>query len=74
MDNTRIPEKRNDGKFCGRRPVGRPRLRCEDIRRDCLVLLNIKVRRRPAGDKDTWGSTAEEAMELLKKRKKKGEG
>jgi hypothetical protein len=43
-------KKSNDGKFCGRRPVGRPRQRCEDIRRDCSVLLNIKVSRKSAGD------------------------
>jgi hypothetical protein len=36
-------QKKNDGKCYGRRPVGRPRLRLEDIRRDCSVLLNILV-------------------------------
>jgi hypothetical protein len=53
-----------------RRPVGRTRLRCEDIRRDCSVLLNIKVSRRPTGDRDIWGRTVEEVMALLKKVKK----
>jgi len=33
------------------------------------VLLNIKVWRRPARDKDIWGSAVEEAMALLKKKK-----
>jgi hypothetical protein len=43
MDNSRIPKKVLDGKFRGRRPVGRPRLRWEDnIRRDSLLLLNIR--------------------------------
>jgi hypothetical protein len=67
LDNTRIPEKKNDGKCCGRRPVGRPRPRYEDIRRECSVLLNIKVSRRPPGDRDIWGRTVEEVMTPLKK-------
>lgn len=36
-------------KFYGRRPVGRPRLRWEDIRRGSSLLLNIRG----------WGSLAE---------------
>jgi hypothetical protein len=49
-----------DGKFHGRRPVGRPRLRWEEnIRRDSL-LLNIRGWRRWAGDRDSGG-------ELLKR-------
>jgi len=36
-------------KFYGRRPVGRPWLRWEDIRRDSPLLLNIRG----------WGSLAE---------------
>jgi hypothetical protein len=63
-------KKKNYGKFCGRRPVGRPRLRYKDIRRECSVLLNIKVSRRPAGDRDIWGRTVEEVMTLLKKKKR----
>jgi len=35
--------------FYVRRPVGRPRLRWEDIRKDSSLLLNIRV----------WGSLAE---------------
>jgi hypothetical protein len=46
MDNSGIPKKVLDGKFHGRRPVGRPRLRWEDIRRDSLLLLNIRGWRR----------------------------
>jgi hypothetical protein len=47
MDNSRIPKKVLDGKFHGRRPVGKPRLRWEDnIRRDLLLLLNIRGWRR----------------------------
>jgi hypothetical protein len=38
MDNSRIPKKVLDRKYHGRRPVGRPRLRWEDIRRDLLLL------------------------------------
>jgi hypothetical protein len=64
-------KKRNGGKICGRRPVGRPRLRCEYIRRDCSVLLTLKVSWRSAGDRDIWGRTVEEVMALLKKEKKK---
>ena len=43
MDGTRIPKimKKN----YGRRPVGRPRLRWEDIRSDFSLLLNIRGRR-----------------------------
>jgi hypothetical protein len=41
--------------------VGRPRLRWEDnIRRDSL-LLNIRVGRRRAGDRDIWRGSVEEA-------------
>jgi len=35
------------------------------------VLLNIKLSRRPAEDRDIWGRTVEEVMKLLKKKKKK---
>jgi hypothetical protein len=41
MDGTRMPKIMNT-KFYGRRPVGRPRLRWEDIRRDSSLLLNIR--------------------------------
>jgi hypothetical protein len=61
MDNTRIPEKIVNGKLHGRRPVGRPQLRWDDIRRDCSVLLNIRGWRRLAGDRDIWRRTTEEA-------------
>jgi hypothetical protein len=60
MDNSRIPKKVLDGKFYGRRPVGRPRLRWEYIRRDSL-LLNIREWRRWAGDRDIWRRTIQEA-------------
>jgi len=40
VDSTGIPKEVLDGKFLGKRPVGRPRLRREDkIRRDCWLLL-----------------------------------
>jgi hypothetical protein len=62
MDNSRIPKKVMDGKFHGRRPVGRPRLRWEDnIRRESLLLLHIRGWRRWAGDRDIWRRTIEEA-------------
>jgi hypothetical protein len=62
MDNFRIPKIVMNGKFHGRRPVGRPRLRWEDnIRRDSLLLLNIRGWRRRAGDSDIWRRTIEEA-------------
>jgi hypothetical protein len=44
MDDTRMPKIINK-KFYGRRPVGRPRLRWVDIRRDSSLLLNIRGRR-----------------------------
>jgi hypothetical protein len=37
MGNTRIPKKILNGKFSGRRPVERQRLRWEDIRRDSVA-------------------------------------
>jgi hypothetical protein len=61
MDNSRIPKKVLDGKFNGRRPVGRPRLRWEDnIRRDSL-LLSIRGWRRWAGDRVIRKRTVEKA-------------
>jgi hypothetical protein len=70
MDNSRIPKKVMDGKFHGRRPVGRPRLRWEDnIRRESLLLLHIRGWRRWAGDRDIWRRTIEEAVAPLKKKK-----
>jgi hypothetical protein len=42
-------------KFHGRRRVGRPRLRCEDIiRRYYSLLLNIRGWRTLVGDGDIW--------------------
>jgi hypothetical protein len=42
--------------------VGRQRLRWEDnVRRDSLLLLNIRGWRRWAGDRDIWRRTIEEA-------------
>jgi len=48
-------------KFHGRRHVGRPRLRWEDIRKDSSLLLNIRGWRRLAGGRNTWGRTTEGA-------------
>jgi hypothetical protein len=42
MDGTRMPKIINE-KFYGRRPVGGPRLRWEDIRRDSSLLLNMRT-------------------------------
>jgi hypothetical protein len=42
MNNSRIPKKVVGGKFHGRRPVGKPHLRWEDIRRDSTLLVNIR--------------------------------
>jgi hypothetical protein len=55
MDNYRIPKKVLDGKFHGRRPVGRPRLRWEGN------FINIRGWKRWAGDRDIWTQTVEEA-------------
>jgi hypothetical protein len=61
VDDTSIPKKVLNGKFHGKRRVGKPLLRWEDIRRDSLLLLNITGWRRPAGDRDIWRRTTEEA-------------
>jgi hypothetical protein len=71
MDNSRIPKKVLDGKFYGRRPVGRPRLRWEDIRRDSLLLLNIRGWRRWTGDRDIWRRTVEPMWAVAPLKKKK---
>jgi hypothetical protein len=61
IDNSKITKKVLDGKFHGRRPVGRPRLRWEDnIKRDSLLLLNRRGWRRWAGDRDIRRRTIEE--------------
>jgi hypothetical protein len=51
MDSSRIRKTALDGKFHGRRPVGRPRLRWEsDVRRiSPLLLVDIRGRRRLEG-------------------------
>jgi len=50
MDNSRISKTVLDGKFHGRRPVGRPRLKWKsDVRQNSPLLLNIRGRRRLAG-------------------------
>jgi len=62
MDNSRILKKVLVGKFHGRRPVGRPRLRWVDnIRRDSSLLLNIRGWSRVAGNRDIRRQTIEEA-------------
>jgi hypothetical protein len=63
MDNTRIPKRKvPNGKFRGRKPVGRTRLRWEDIKMDSTLLLNTSIRgwRRLAKDRDIWRRTVEE--------------
>jgi len=61
MDSSRTSKTVPDGKFHGRRPVGRPRLRWEsDVRRNSPLLLDIRGRRRLAGvrmsgTKHWWG-------------------
>ena len=55
MGNTRIWEKVLNRKFRGRRPVKRPLLRWEDVRRDFFFLLmNIRGCRRLAEDRNIW--------------------
>ena len=50
-----------DGKFYGRRRVGRPRMRWEDNnRRGSSLLLNRRERRRLAGDMRFWNWIIEE--------------
>jgi hypothetical protein len=54
MVNYRIPTKALDGKFHGRRPVGRPRLRWEDnVRRGLLVAAEGKVIERTSRGQGT---------------------
>jgi len=49
-----------NGKFHGRRPMERQRLRWEgNIRRDSSLLLNIRGWWRLAGNSDIWVPTAE---------------
>jgi hypothetical protein len=50
--NDRITKNVLDGKFNETNPVGRPRLRCEDIRSEFSLLLNIEVCRRLARGRD----------------------
>jgi len=50
MGNSRILNR----KFRGRRPVERPRLRWEDVRRDSLLLVKISGLRRLAEDRNIW--------------------
>jgi hypothetical protein len=54
MDNTRVPKKVMNGRFHGRRPVRRPRLRREDISRASLLLLNIRGWKRLAEGRHIW--------------------
>ena len=56
MGNTRIPKKVLNRKFRGRRPVKRPLLRWEDVRRDSFFfwLMNIRGWRRLAEDRNIW--------------------
>jgi hypothetical protein len=55
MGNTRILKRVLNGKFHGRRPVGRQRLRWEDTRSDSSLLLNIRGWWRLAGNRNIWG-------------------
>jgi hypothetical protein len=60
MDNSRMLKKQLNGKFHGKRPVGRPRLRWKDIRWDSSLLLSIRGWRRLAQDRNIWRRTVEE--------------
>jgi hypothetical protein len=58
IGDTRILKKVLNGKFHGRRPTGRQRLRWEDnVRRDSSLQLNIRGCWRLAGCSDIWGAT-----------------
>jgi hypothetical protein len=46
-----------NGKFHGRRPMGRQRKRWKDIRRDSSMQLNIRGWWRLVGDSNIWGPT-----------------
>jgi hypothetical protein len=61
MHNSRIIKKVLVLKFLGRRPEGRPQLRWTDIRRDSILLLNIRGWRRVAGNRDIRRQTIEQA-------------
>jgi len=60
MDNSRIPKKLLDEKFCVRRSMTWPRWD-NSIRRDSLLLLNTREWRTLEGDGDIWGRTVGEA-------------
>jgi hypothetical protein len=52
-----------NGKFDGRKPGRRPRLRWrENIRRDSLLLLNTRRMKRWEEERNIWGRATEEAM------------
>jgi hypothetical protein len=55
-----------DGKFHGRRPVGRSQLKWEDnIWSDSLLLLNVTERRRLSEYGDMWRQTIEKARAVV---------
>jgi len=54
MGNSRTLKKVLNRKFRGRRPVERPRLRWEDVRRDSLLLMKISGLKRLAEDRNIW--------------------
>lgn len=54
MGNSRTPKKVLNRKFRGRRPVERPRLRWEDVRKDSLLLMKISGSRRLTEDRNIW--------------------
>jgi hypothetical protein len=65
MHNTTSETKGLIGKFYGRSPVGRPQLRRNNtIRRDSLLLLNIRGWRRLREDRNIWKRTNEEVRAL----------
>jgi hypothetical protein len=56
--------KKKDGYFHGRRPVGRPLLRCEDnIRTESSMLLKVNGCRKLAEGRDIWRRSAVEVRD-----------
>ncbi|KAJ4450096.1 hypothetical protein ANN_01503 [Periplaneta americana] len=63
MEKGRIPRRTLEGQYEGKRPVGRPRNRWEDmVQEDATSLLRLRNWKVAAKDRDKWRGRIEEAM------------